>query len=324
MIQVGLKAFGDTDQLRIEEAERPTPADGEVLIRVHAAGVNRPDLAQRRGTYPPPPGASPILGLEVAGEVVQVGSGASLKLGEKVCALVPGGGYAEYCAVPASHCLPVPEGFSYEEAAGIPETFFTVWANVFQIGRLTSGEKFLVHGGASGIGTTAIQLARAFGATVFTTAGTDEKCAACLKLGAHHAFNYRREDFAAEIAHLTEKRGVDLILDMVAGDYTPRNIKSLARLGRLVHIAALQGADVKVNIFEIMSKRLTITGSTMRPRSNDDKALIARELHERVWPLLERGEVKPVIDRVFSLQDVKAAHDYLEAGDHVGKVILKL
>jgi len=308
---------GPPEVLRIAEGPIPSPGDGEVLIRVEAAGVNRPDLLQRQGSYPPPPGASPILGLEVAGTIAAAPAQSRWKAGDRVCALVPGGGYAEYCVTPDPHCLPMPAGLSIEEAAGIPENYFTVWANVFQIGGLQSGERILVHGGASGIGTTAIQLAREFGATVFATAGTAEKCRACEALGAR-AINYREQDFVAEA------RGVDLILDMVGAPYAPRNIECLAPRGRLVQIAVQQGAEATVNLAKIMQKRLTLTGSTMRPRTVADKAQIARELEKHVWPLLESGRVKVIVDRVFPFADVASAHRYLEAGAHIGKVILSL
>jgi len=273
--------------------------------------VNRPDIVQRQGKYPPPPGASPILGLEVAGTVVSTGA--------RVCALVPGGGYAEYCVTPESHCLPVPQGLSMEEAAGIPETFFTVWANVFQIGGLRAGERFLVHGGTSGIGTTAIQLARAFGATVYSTAGSDDKCRACERLGADRAINYREQDFAKEL-----RGAVDVVLDMVGGSYTARNIDCLAPRGRLVQIAVQDGMEATINLAKIMQKRATLTGSTMRPRTVEEKAQIARELKEHVWPLLESGKVKVLVDRIFPLDEAAEAHRHLESGAHVGKVILKV
>ena len=308
---------GPPEVLRIDESPIPSPGDGEVLIRVEAAGVNRPDLLQRQGSYPPPPGASPILGLEVAGTVAAAPAQSRWKEGDRLCALVPGGGYAEYCVAPDAHCLPMPAGLSMEEAAGIPENYFTVWANVFQIGGLQSGERILVHGGASGIGTTAIQLAREFGATVFATAGTAEKCRACEALGAR-AINYREQDFVAEA------RGVDLILDMVGAPYAPRNIECLAPRGRLVQIAVQQGAAATVNLAKIMQKRLTVTGSTMRPRTVADKAQIARDLEKHVWPLLESGRVRVIVDRVFPFADVVSAHRYLEAGAHIGKVILSL
>jgi len=304
----------------------PTPVPGahEVVIKVHAAGINRPDMLQRQGKYPPPPGASPILGLEVAGVVAATGKGAALEVGAAVCALAPGGGYAEYCLVPDSHCLAVPRGFSMPQAGGIPETFFTVWANVFQIAALKRGDLFLVHGGAGGIGTTAIQLAHASGALVFTTAGTDEKCATCRELGADHAFNYKTQDFAEEVNRITDGRGVDVILDMVGGDYAEKNVNSLAKRGRLVQIAVQKGAQARVNLAKIMQKRLILTGSTLRPRSIEEKAAIAQELKSRVWPLLEGGKVKVIIDRIVPFAQVREAHEYFESGAHVGKVILDL
>jgi NADPH:quinone reductase len=309
---------GAPDVLHIATAPDPVPGPNEVLIRVAAAGVNRPDLAQRAGKYPPPPGASPILGLEVAGTIAAAGADSGWREGDTVCALTPGGGYAEYCLAPGVQCLPVPRGLSLEEAAGISETFFTVWANVFQIGRLSAGERFLVHGGSSGIGTTAIQLARAFGATVFATAGSDAKCRACESLGAERAINYKERDFVAEFP------GVNLVLDMVGAPYTARNIDCLAPLGRLVQIAVQQGAEATVNLAKIMQKRLTITGSTMRPRSVAQKGEIARDLREHVWPLLESSRVKVLVDRVFPLPEAAEAHRYLESGTHIGKVILKV
>ncbi len=310
---------GGPDVLIVGDVPTPDPQGNDVLIEVHAAGVNRPDLAQREGKYPPPPGASPLMGLEVAGVVVARGEQATLAIGDAVCALVPGGGYAEYCLAPESHCLPIPKDWSFESAAGIPETFFTVWANVFQMGGLQRGVRLLVHGGASGIGTTA-----ALGADVLTTAGTDEKCAACVGLGAKHAINYRTADFAEEVPRLTEGRGVDVILDMVGGSYTPKNLDCLAPGGRLVQIATLEGAKVSLDLRKIMQKRLTVTGSTMRPRTVEDKATIARELRETVWPLLDARRVDVVIDRVFDLNDVRLAHEHLERGEHIGKVILKV
>jgi putative PIG3 family NAD(P)H quinone oxidoreductase len=309
---------GPPEVLRLAEGPTPAPGSGEVLIRVAAAGVNRPDLMQRAGKYPPPPGASPILGLEVAGTIAVAAPDSGWREGDLVCALVPGGGYAEYCLAPGVQCLRVPRGLSMEEAAGIPETFFTVWANVFQIGHLAAGERFLVHGGTSGIGTTAIQLARAFGATVFTTAGSEEKCRACVSLGAERAINYKELDFAKEL------RDINLILDIVGAAYTPRNLEVLAVRGRLVQIAVQQGVEATVNLARIMQKRLTVTGSTMRPRPVAEKGAIASELHERVWPLLESGKVKVLVDRVFPLDQAADAHRYLESGAHIGKVILSV
>jgi NADPH2:quinone reductase len=288
--------------------------------------VNRPDLAQRAGRYPPPAGASPILGLEVAGEVVACGATVTtVRAGERVCALSNGGGYAEYCTVPASQCLPWPRGYDALRAAALPETHFTVWANLFQAGGLAAGKTALVHGGTSGIGVTAIRLAKAFGATLYTTAGTDEKCAACLELGADAAINHRKHDFAAEISRLTSGRGVDVILDMVGAGYFNRNIASLARDGRLVIIAFLQGAKVEnADLGPILQKRLVVTGSTLRPRTTAEKAAIAAELRARVWPLLDAGRCTPVIHAVFPLADVVGAHRLLESGTHIGKIVLEV
>jgi NADPH2:quinone reductase len=313
---IAFDTHGGPDVLHMAEGPVPAPGPGEVLIRVAAAGVNRPDIQQRAGKYPPPPGASPILGLEVSGAVAATGADSGWKEGDAVCALTPGGGYAEFCLVPGVQCLPVPRDFSPEEAAGIPETFFTVWANVFQIGRLTAGERILVHGGSGGIGTTAIQLASAFGATVFATAGSEAKCNACLALGAERAVNYKEQDFVGEF------RGVNLVLDIVGGPYAERNIECLAPHGRLVQVAVQMGATATVNLAKIMQKRLTVTGSTMRPRPPAEKGAIARELHAKVWPLLEAGSVKVVVDRVFPLAEAAEAHRYLESSAHIGKVIL--
>jgi putative PIG3 family NAD(P)H quinone oxidoreductase len=319
---VGVTGPGGPEVLEIRTMPTPVPHAHEVVIKVAAAGINRPDILQRQGKYPPPPGASPILGLEVAGAVAAVGKEAALKVGDTVCALVPGGGYAEYCRVPAAHCLPVPRGLSMPQAGGLAETFFTVWANVFQIGGLKRGDLFLVHGGAGGIGTTAIQLAHASGAQVFTTAGTDVKCTACVALGADHAFNYKTQNFAEEIKRITDGRGVDVILDMVAGDYAQENVNCLAMRGRLVQIAVQQGANVTLNLAKIMQKRLIVTGSTLRPRSIEEKATIAHELKAHAWPLLESGQVKVIIDRTFAFAQVREAHEYFERGTHVGKVVL--
>ncbi len=306
-------------------ATRPVPAPGlgEVLIKVAAAGVNRPDVAQRQGGYPPPPGAPDIPGLEVAGEIVGVGVGAGeWQVGMSCCALVTGGGYAEYCAAPAALCLPIPDCLTAVEAAALPETFFTVWTNVFQRGRLVGGESILIHGGSSGIGTTAIQLASQFGARVFATAGTAEKCAACEDLGAERAINYRTEDFPEIIAGLTAGRGVDVILDMVGGAYFERNIQSMALEGRLVIIAFLGGPKANANFLPLMLKRLTITGSTLRPRSVEQKAEIAAPLRAKVWPLLESGRVRPIIDSTFPLAKAADAHARMESSGHVGKIVL--
>ena len=303
----------------------PNPRAGEVLVRVRAAGVNRPDLLQRRGLYPPPAGVTDIPGLEVSGDVVAIGSSvAGIKVGQKICALVAGGGYAEYCLVPAVQCLPLPKNLGWIAAAGIPETFFTVWTNLFDHGKLKKGDRVLIHGGASGIGTTAIQFARGFDAKVYVTAGTDDKCTACRKLGAHVAINYKNQDFEKEIMAATDDKGVDLILDMVGGDYIGRNLKILAPEGRHVSIAMQRGRTAEVDIFQIMSKRLIMTGSTLRPQSVSAKGKIAKALKKHVWPLVTRKRITPVVDQVFGLEDAQAAHDYLEAGKHFGKVILRV
>lgn len=320
---VEIAAPGPPEVLR--PARRPVapPGPGEVLIRVAAAGVNRPDVLQRQGHYPPPPGASDIPGLEVAGEVVAVGEGvAEWRVGDRVCALVAGGGYAEYCPAPAPQCLPLPRGLTPVEAAAIPETFFTVWTNVFERGRLGPGEALLVHGGASGIGTAAIALARAFGARVFATAGSAAKCAACLALGAERAINYREEDFVAVVKEATAGRGVDVVLDMVGGDYIPRNLECLAVEGRLVLIALQRGAKAALSFAPVLFRRLTITGSSLRPRTVEQKGAIARALRERVWPLLEAGRVRPVIHSRFPLAEAASAHRLMESGAHVGKIVL--
>jgi putative PIG3 family NAD(P)H quinone oxidoreductase len=323
MTAIEITTPGPPEVLRPTRRPTPRPQDGEVLIRVAAAGVNRPDLMQRKGQYAPPPGVSDIPGLEVAGTIVELGPGvAGLALGDEVCALVAGGGYAEYCAAPDPQCLEVPSGSSLVEAAALPETFFTVWHNVFERGRLTAGQSILIHGGASGIGTTAIQLGRAFGARVFTTAGTAAKCAACVALGAERAVDYHLEDFVAVVRDATEGRGVDVILDMVGADYTPRNLECLAVEGRLVQIAFLHGPKTELNLLPVLQKRLTITGSTLRPRPVADKGAIAAALLREVWPLLARGVVRPVIHATFPLAEAWRAHQALEEGAHVGKVVL--
>lgn len=312
-------------QLVSEKRPVPQPRAGEVLVRVRAAGVNRPDLLQRRGLYPPPEGITDIPGLEISGDVVALGSRVTgIKTGQKVCALVAGGGYAEYCIVPAVQCLPLPKNLGWIAAAGIPETFFTVWHNVFDHGKLKKGDRILIHGGASGIGTTAIQLARAFGAKVFVTAGTDEKCNACLKLGAQIAINYKSQDYAAEIMQATDDKGVDVVLDMVGGDYINRNLKILAPEGRHVSIAMQRGRTAEVDLFQIMSKRLVMTGSTLRPQTVAAKGKIAKALKKNVWPFITRKRITPVVDQIFGLDDAQTAHDYLEAGQHFGKVILRV
>ncbi len=324
MQYVAATAAGDADVLKLETTSVPQPQDDEVLIRVHAAGVNRPDIAQRRGLYPPPPGASPIIGLEVAGEVVALGPAVrNWRVGDRACALTNGGGYAEYCVAPQTQCLPWPQGYDAIRAAGLPETYFTVWANLFLHGRLARGESVLVHGGSSGIGVTAIQLAREFGARAYATAGSDEKCAACVKLGAEAAINYRNEDFAERVATLTGGRGVDVIIDIVGAPYFERNLKSLAMDGRLVEVATQQGAKAEnLDLFLVMRKRLTITGSTMRPRSTEEKGAIAAALRAKVWPALDAGRAGPVIHAVFPLAEAAAAHRLMEGSTHVGKIIL--
>lgn len=313
---------GGPEVLQVTQRPMPEPDHGQVVIKVAFAGVNRPDALQRAGMYAPPPTASDLPGLEAAGEVVAVGAGVSgLVIGDQVCALLPGGGYAEYVATPAAHCLPIPDGMGMKEAACLPETFFTVWSNVFMRGGLKAGERFLVHGGSSGIGTTAIQLGHAFGARVFVTAGSDEKCAACLKLGAEAAINYRNDDF---VDVLRAEGGADLILDMVGGDYIPRNIKALADDGRLVQIAFLQGPKVEVNFAMLMMRRLTMTGSTLRPQSDLAKATIAQELREAVWPLLSAGQIAPVMDSSYDLADAAQAHARMESSGHIGKIVLNV
>jgi NADPH2:quinone reductase len=303
----------------------PELKPGEILIRVHAAGVNRPDVFQRLGQYPVPPGASDLPGLEVAGEIVDGDLGDSgFKRGDLVCALVQGGGYAEYCAAPLAQCLPVPQGLSALEAAALPETFFTVWSNVFQRGALGEGETLLVQGGSSGIGTTAIQLAKALGHRVFATAGSADKCRACEDLGAERAINYKTEDFAPIVKELTGGKGVDVVLDMVGGDYVAREVSCLADDGRIVIIALLGGAKANVDLGQVLRRRLTITGSTLRPRPVAFKARIARELRERVWPLLAAGQIKPVIYKTFPLEEAAAAHTLMESSAHVGKIMLRV
>lgn len=323
MIAIEIREPGEPDVLVPVERPQPAPAAGEVLIRVAAAGVNRPDVFQRRGRYPPPPGASDIPGLEVSGTVEALGAGVrDWRVGDAVCALVAGGGYAEYCAAPAPQCLPVPRGMDVVTAAAIPETFFTVWTNVFERGRLQAGESILVHGGSSGIGTTAIQLARARGSRVFATAGSAEKCAACERLGAERAINYRDADFVAVVRDLTGGRGVDVVLDMVGGDYFARNIDALAVEGRLVEIATLRGVKAELNIQFIMQRRLTISGSTLRARAIADKGAIADALRQHVWPLLESGAVKPIVHARFPLRDAAGAHRLMESSAHIGKLLL--
>ncbi len=326
MQAVEIAAFGPPEGLRLAERPVPQPGDGELLIRVAASGVNRPDVLQRKGNYAPPAGVSDLPGLEVAG-VVESGDAAAmaqagLRVGDRVCALVAGGGYAQWCVAPVAQCLPVPQGLSDVEAASLPETFFTVWSNVFDRGRLQAGEVLLVQGGSSGIGVTAIQLARARGATVIVTAGSDEKCAACLALGAHHAINYKTQDFVAEARRLTDGRGVDVVLDMVAGSYVAREVECLAEDGRVVIIAVQGGLDAQFNAGLVLRRRLTITGSTLRPRPVAFKGAIAQALREHVWPLLASGAVKPVIHATFPAAQAAQAHALMESNQHVGKIVL--
>lgn len=322
MRAIEITEAGAPDVLQLCDRPVPTPNPDEIIIKVAYAGVNRPDALQRAGLYNPPAEASDLPGLECSGEVVSIGADVSeWRVGDQVCALLPGGGYAEYVATPAVHALPVPKGLSLREAACLPETFFTVWSNVFMRGGLQAGERFLVHGGSSGIGTTAIQLARAFGARVFATAGSDEKCDACLGLGAERAINYRDEDF---VGVLKAEGGANLILDMVGGDYIARNVKTLAVDGRLVNIAFLTGAKAEINFALVMAKRLTITGSTLRPQSIAAKAQIAQQLLSRVWPLIEAGQVGPVMHSEFALADAAAAHRLMETNAHIGKIVLRV
>ena len=323
---IDLPSHGGPEVMQSSKAPLPKPVRGEILVKVEAAGVNRPDVAQRQGIYPPPKGASPILGLEIAGEVVALGEGVDeFKLGDKVCALANGGGYAEYCAVPAGQALPFPKGYDAVKAAALPETFFTVWANLFQMAGLTEGETVLIHGGTSGIGTTAIQLAKAFGAEVYATAGSAEKCEACVKLGTKRAINYREEDFAEIVKSETGGKGVDVVLDMIGAAYFEKNLAALAKDGCLSIIAFLGGATAeKVDLRPIMVKRLTVTGSTMRPRTADEKRAIRDELVEQVWPLIESGKVAPVINRVFTLEEVVDAHRLMESSNHIGKIVMKV
>jgi putative PIG3 family NAD(P)H quinone oxidoreductase len=323
MIAIDFAQPGDPDVLQPVARPMPEPGEGEVLVRVAFAGVNRPDVMQRKGLYPPPPGASPIPGLEIAGEVVAVGSGVSTHmLGQNVCALVSGGGYAQYCVANAGHCLPVPEGFDLAEAAAMPETLFTVWHNVFERGWACEGETVLIHGGTSGIGTMAITLCRLFGIKTIVTCGSDEKCSRALEIGANHAINYRTADFVEEVQRITGGKGVELVLDMVAGDYVARNLKCLAEDGRHVTIAVQGGAKAELNLAVVMTRRYTLTGSTLRPRSAEFKALLAQEIEANAWSFAESGQLRPVMDRVFPLAEAGAAHARMEAGDHIGKIVL--
>ena len=325
MTAMGFDEPGGPEVFRAETLPVPQPGEDQVLIRVSHAGVNRPDVIQRQGFYPPPPGASPIPGLEISGEVVALGKGApEALLGQKVCALVSGGGYAEYCLAHFRHCLPVPAGMALDEAAAIPETLFTVWHNVFERGMAAEGETLLVHGGTSGIGTMAIMLAKAFGLDVIVTCGDDDKCAEARKVGADHAINYKTQDFVEEVERITGGNGVEVVLDMVSGDYVARNMKCLAESGRHVTIAVLGGPKAEINMAVVMSRRLTLTGSTLRPRTDAFKAALADEIARTAWPLFENGDIRPVMDKTFALSDVSAAHARMEAGDHIGKIVLEV
>lgn len=324
MRYIDLPSFGAAEVMTVAEGPAPTPKADEVLIQVAAAGVNRPDVIQRMGMYPAPPGASPVLGLEVAGEVIAVGGEVSdWQVGDQVCALTNGGGYAEQAVAPASQCLPVPKGLSLEQAAALPETFFTVWSNVFDRAALQAGETLLIHGGSSGIGTSAIQMAKSLGATVIITAGSEEKCQACRELGADLAINYHEQDFVEEIKDFTQGKGVDVILDMVGGEYIAKNLKCAAPDGRIVNIAYLQGPVAKVNFLPVMLKRLTLTGSTLRPQSSAAKAAIAQALLKQIWPKIEAGEIQPVMAQSFALEDAVKAHELMESNAHIGKIVLR-
>lgn len=325
MIAIGFEEPGGPEVLRPQTVPLPNPGPGQVLVKVAYAGVNRPDVVQRRGLYPPPPGASPIPGLEISGIVVSVGSDvADAMVGERVCALVSGGGYAEYCLAMADHCLPVPDDLPLDQAAALPETLFTVWHNVFERGWAREGETILVHGGTSGIGTMAIMLGKTFGLTVIVTCGDAAKCAAALEIGADHAIDYKATDFVEEVKRITEGQGVDLVLDMVAGDYVARNLRCMKEDGRHVTIAVQGGMQAELNMAVIMSRRYTLTGSTLRPRSNQFKALLAQEIEANAWPLFARGELRPIMDQVFALADAAAAHARMEDGAHIGKIVLRV
>lgn len=325
MTAIAISEPGGPDVLKPETVPVPQPAEGEVLIKVAAAGVNRPDVIQRKGHYPAPPGASPLPGLEVSGTVVALGSGVEPEwMGRKICALTNGGGYAEYCVAPAGQCLPVPENMTMEEAAALPETLFTVWSNLFNRGFAREDETALIHGGTSGIGTMAIMLGKLFGLNVIVTCGSDEKCTAAKSIGADHAINYKTHDFVEEVKNITDGQGVEVVLDMVGGDYVARNLDCLKEDGRHVTIAVQGGAKATLNMAQIMMRRLTLTGSTLRPQSAERKALLADEIYRYVWPDIEAGKVKPVMDKVFALKDAAKAHTHMEAGDHIGKIILKV
>jgi len=324
MTAVAIAEPGGAEVLTPVDLPVPVPGPGEVLVKVAFAGVNRPDVAQRTGAYPPPPGASPLPGLEISGSVAAIGKGVvSLLPGQRVCALVTGGGYAQYCLAKADHCLPVPDGLPLDQAAALPETLFTVWHNVFQRGHAADGDWLLVHGGTSGIGTMASMLGKLFGLTVIVTCGGPEKCARALEIGAAHAIDYKAADFVAEVARITGGRGVDVVLDMISGDYVARNLKCLAVGGRHVTIAVQGGAKAQVNMAVVMTRRYSLTGSTLRPRSDEFKAALADEIAREVWPLVEAGELRPVMDRTFPLDQAAAAHLRMEAGEHVGKIVLE-
>ncbi|KHK89583.1 NAD(P)H-quinone oxidoreductase [Novosphingobium malaysiense] len=325
MTAIGFETPGDPDVLQPVTLDLPRPGPGEVLVKVAFAGVNRPDVVQRKGNYPPPPGASPIPGLEISGTVAALGEGVlDLEVGQAVCALVSGGGYAQYCLAKAGHCLSVPDGMPLDMAAALPETLFTVWHNVFERGYAREGETILVHGGTSGIGTMAIMLGKQFGLRVIVTCGSAEKCARALEIGAAHAIDYKSTDFVEEVARLTDRNGVNLVLDMVAGSYVARNLKCLAMDGRHVTIAVQGGAKSEINMAVVMSRRYTLTGSTLRPRSDEFKSLLAQEIRANVWPLAVEGALRPVMDMRFALADASAAHARMEAGDHIGKIVLEV
>ena len=325
MLAIEIISPGADSSLKPVNRRRPEPAGHQVLVKVAAAGINRPDIMQRRGFYPPPPGASDIPGLEISGTVCALGNDIQrLNIGDKVCALVTGGGYAEYCLASEDLCLPIPDDFAFIQAASLPETFFTVWSNVFDSARLQPEETLFVHGGSSGIGTAAIQLAKAFNAKVIITAGSEAKCSFCRQLGADQAINYQAQDFVEQVLEFTEGRGVDVILDMIGGDYFPRNLKCMATNARLQQIAIQKGPKAEINLLTLMLKRLTVSGSTLRPRDDSFKALIAEKLFKQVWPLLSSGRIKPVIDSIFTLNDAAKAHERMESGQHIGKIILNV
>jgi NADPH2:quinone reductase len=325
MKAINLKKPGAAENMVLQETAIPKTGRADVLIKVHAAGINMPDILQRRGNYPPPPGASSILGLEVAGKIVKIGKNVrGWRIGDKVCALVSGGGYAEYCSAPSGQCLPIPKGFSYAEAAGIPETFFTVWSNIVDRGKIKRGQSILVHGGSGGIGTCAIQVAKILGCIVYVTAGNEKKCKFCKKIGADEAINYKKTDFEKVIRSITKKNGVNMILDSIGGNYVEKNIKVLSKNGHLVNIGWQRGSHVSVNMMPIMLKRLTITGSTLRVRSVAFKKRIAKALLKNIWPYFEKKTIRPIIFKTFSIKNAKNAHKLMESSKHIGKIVLKL